>query len=333
MKKIAVFLMCFVMLLCTACAESKPAEVAPEGGEKTEPIAVEPQETPAPEQNEPESAAEAEPAAEATPEPETELPTEAPATPYTPDLSALPIEYRIDWDRKEGTMFTYDIDFDGEAEKITYRLDEKENATYILVDDESIAFPGSCVLDRVILVDLDPETPWVNLLAVIDMASDDYITTEVHSENGAFVKGVEKEFISLSSDGRLYSHERTDLLGTKDGVRSVSGEKLEPDSEWLEVYTPSEEDLKTNRDVLIELGTLLHLKRTVNCRIDGKPTTLKKGSYVYMTRFHESRMIVEVRTEDGRTALISVDYDPNEYSYLIGGRDQNKVFDNIFYAD
>jgi len=52
-----------------------------------------------------------------------------------------------------------------------------------------------------------------------------------------------------------------------------------------------------------------------------------------MTRFHESRMIVEVRTEDGRTALISVDYDPNEYSYLIGGRDQNKVFDNIFYAD
>ena len=45
MKKIAVFLMCFVMLLCTACAESKPAEVAPEGGEKTEPIAVEPQES------------------------------------------------------------------------------------------------------------------------------------------------------------------------------------------------------------------------------------------------------------------------------------------------
>lgn len=320
------------LLLFLACAKTNPAEIGAQATQNPGPIVIETEapSEPLPAQTEPEQPT-PEPE-QPTPEPEPPTPEPDP-TPYAPDLSALPIQYIVDWQQKEATMFTFDIDYDGVAETISYRLDDDIDVTYLFVDEEKIVFSRSSDLNRVILTDLDPETPWVNLLVVIDWGSDDYFTTEVHPENGALQTGVEREFVALSNDGRLISYERTDLLGTKDGVRYVHGEKLEPDSEWLEVWVPSEEELKTHRKDLIEGGTLLHTKRAVNCRIDGRPDTIKKGSYVYMTRYHESGMLVEVKTEDGRTALIAVDCDPEGSRYLIGGRSQDKVFDNIFYAD
>jgi hypothetical protein len=189
-------------------------------------------------------------------------------------------------------------------------------------------------LDRIIFVDLDPETPYANILIVIDMASSDYLTMEVHPENGALVKGVEKEdLVTLREDGVLLSHERTDLLGTKNGTRPVSGEQLTPDSEWLECRELTKSDLTTDRKDSIEYGWLLHASRKIKCTIDGKATEIKKGSYVYVKRYHESERLVEVCTEDGKVALISVDYDPNEYTFTINGYPQDKVFDNIFYSD
>jgi hypothetical protein len=329
MKKLVVLILCLVIAMSLAC-KRQPQFVEPQ----TDPIverSVQPEAETTAEEN-PET-----PGAEPQTVPnETEPPTETPEpAPYEPDLSMLPILYRVDWDRTEADMFTCDIDYDGVEEKIAYRFDMENETAYILVDGEELKFTQCSALCSVILVDLDPETPWVNLLVMCDSGSDDYTTTEVHPENGAFVRGVEKEYIALKDDGTLVSYERTDLLGTKDGCRTVHGEKLEPDSEWLTVYMPTEEKLKDKeeRKSLIEGGTLLHLKRTINCRIDGEPAKIKKGTYLYLTRYHESGMLMEVRTEDGRIALIAVDCDPDESRYLINGRQQDKVFDNIFYAD
>ena len=343
MKKLVVLILCLAIALSLACAD-RPQDVAGQ----SDPIAVVTENTPEPAvdaaEETPAPSAESimdipigmtgSPSEEMTPEPVQPSDTPEP-TPYQPDLTMLPMAYRVDWEMTEATMFTCDIDYDGEQETISYRFDEKNEIAYILVDDAEMKFTQCSDLNHVILVDLDPETPWVNLLVVCDSGSDDYTTTEVHPENGTLVRGIEKEFVSLDGDGRLVSYERTDLLGTREGKRYVHGERLEPDSEWLTVYTPSEEDLKDKeaRKSLIEVGTLLHAKRAINCRINGEPAKIKKGTYLYMTRFHESRMLVEVKTEDGTTALIAVDCDPDAYGYYIGGREQGKVFDNIFYAD
>ena len=61
------------------------------------------------------------------------------------------------------------------------------------------------------------------------------------------------------------------------------------------------------------------------------------GSYIYMTRWHESGTLAEIRTEDGTTALVAVrEADPNDPDLagcLIDGVMQYEYFDNIFFAD
>ena len=100
------------------------------------------------------------------------------------------------------------------------------------------------------------------------------------------------------------------------------------------------DDIPTARDreSLIENGKLLHLVRDLPCTIDGEAAVIPAGSYIYMTRWHESWTLAEIRTEDGTlTALVTVERaDPNDpelYGYLIDGETQDTYFDNIFYAD
>jgi hypothetical protein len=360
MRKIIVLSLCLLMLLSVACVNSSGDEAiitnqtaAPEKTEqadgsivvKTEvPQSAEASEdeitvgtsmpdaqpSPVPETEAPTP----EPEAETPTPPATEEPTPAPATPYAPDLSLLPQQYQVhDASLTEDVLFRFDVDFDGEEETISYRLDFDDDTTYIVVGDQEVAFTESSMFDRAILIDLDPETPWVNLLVVIDWASDDYVTTEVHMEDGKLVKGVEREDVYLAEDGILRVSERTDILGTNSGSRIVHGEKLESDSEWFECRKLTKNDFTVDRKINIECGILLHSKRKIKCKIDGNAATLKKGTYLYMTRFHESRQLIEVCTEDGQIALITVDYDPDEYTYTINGYPQNKVFDNICYAD
>ncbi len=334
MKKLALLLLCLTLLLSAACApKEEPTPTAAPSPETEAPATAAPEQTPDPVVTvvtpEPDDV----PTIPPTEEP-TEEPTEAPATPYAPDLSLLPIEFPIDEYRQEGNLITFDIDFDGEPDTISFAVNEETNRATVFMNDAPFEFDYGNNFDRIIFIDLDPATPYANILIVIDMASSDYLTMEVHPENGALVKGVEKEdLVTLREDGVLLSHERTDLLGTKTGTRPVSGEDLTPDSEWLDCRELTKSDLTTDRKESIEYGWLLHASRKIKCSIDGKATEIKKGSYVYMKRYHESERLVEVYTEDGEVALISVDYDPKEYTFTINGYPQDKVFDNIFYAD
>lgn len=339
MKKIAVLMLCLTLLFAAACtggSGSEPAESAAPAAQTEEPGAA-PEQTPdsvvAADTPEPSDAPEPPATEEPTEEP-TEAPTEAPATPYVPDLSLLPIEFPIDEYRQDERLITFDVDFDGEPDTISLTVNEKTNTATIFLNDAPFEFDCGNDLDRIIFIDLDPETPYANVLIVIDMMSSDYLTFEIHPENGVFVKGAEKEdYVTLREDGVLISHERTDLLGTKSGTRPISGEELTPDSEWLECRALTKTDLTTDRKDSIEAGWLLHASRKIKCTIDGKATEIKKGSYVYVKRYHESERLVEVCTEDGKVALISVDYDPKEYTFTINGYPQDKVFDNIFYSD
>jgi hypothetical protein len=100
---------------------------------------------------------------------------------------------------------------------------------------------------------------------------------------------------------------------------------------------PDEIQSASDRERLIEGGTLLHLVRDLPCTIDGADAVIHAGSYIYMTRWHESGTLAEIRTEDGTTALLTVEradlLDPELYGYLIDGATQDTYFDNIFYAD
>ena len=269
--------------------------------------------------------------------PSGETATEAPATPYHPDLEILPITYEVKdevgWDVSEALMFEYDIDFDGFEEEVSFRMNDDDGSTTIMIDSKKIELDGSNLV-RVILIDLDPETPYVNLIVCIDGASDDYITTELHYSGGKIVKGtvVYDSCRWDDADGELYFYESSEMLGTKTGKRTYSGEDLKPDTDWLTMsYVITEDDLSNDRELLIEMGDLLHCTRDVPCEINGKSAKIAKGKYIYMIGFNDKHDTAEVQTEDGTTAVIHFSY--KDWTYFIDGKKVEKYFDNLFYSD
>lgn len=314
MKKVFLILLCLAMLFsgCSGrkAAESKSADTAvPEP--VTDPV-------PAGQATDAPVAATAEPAAE------------------TADASGLPIVYdvyeEVGFSVSEAEMFRYDLNGDGTEEVVSFRTDEDAYSTTILIGDKSVYFDESSMLRKVILIDLDPATPWVNLLIEIDYASDDYFTTEVHLVNGVPVKGAVVGAVYVSGKTQLM-YERTDFLGTKSGSCGFHGEKLTPDSDWYDCDVPSAEELANERGDLIEYGRLCHAVKEIPCTINGKNAKIAKDSYIYMTRFMPSGKLAEVRTLDGVTAVIAYTDDPDDWVYRIGGVPQDELFDNLFYAD
>lgn len=324
MKRTILFLLCSLLALGTACTRIQLPPV-----ENTqEPIAQSP--------------GSAEPSVQDTAAPtetvvgiQTEAPTEPTGTENC-DNPGLPKEFdvykEVGWNVAEAEMFRCDLDEDGKEERVSFRLDEADDTTRILVDDLSIELDVSCMLYRVILCDLDPAKPGLNLLVVIDEASDDLVTTEVHLENGALVKGT-VVYDGVSTDGKqLYLSRRTDILGTKYGSDTCSGESLTPDTGWFTCWTPTDDEIIEERDDLIEYGDLLHTVREVPCTINGKAAKLAKDVYIYMTGFNEEHL-VEARTLDGKTVQIQFGLTDDGWPYTIDGVSQDEYFDNIFYAD
>ena len=325
MKRTILFLLCALLTLCVACIQIYPQlpESTPEPIAQATESAVPTQDVPVSDSTD---------APEPTNAPE---PTDAPEP--TKDTSDLPMVYNVykevGFSVSEAEMFRYDLDGDGKEERISFRLDQEEDTTTILIDDEAVLFDISAMLDQVILIDLDPATPWINLLVEIDWGSDDYVTTELHLENGKPVKGVQTESVSVGEDGRLTLHLRTDFLGTRTVSCPCAGEQLLPQSAWCDAWTPSEEQLNNERDDLIEFGDLLHTVREIPCTINGKSAKLAKDSYFYMTRINLTEKLAEVRTLDGVTATIAYSFDDDTWPYLIDGVPQDKCFDNIQFSD
>lgn len=366
MKKLTAIVLCIMAVLCAACGESAPTGQQTE--QLTNPLFTEsekPQsETPG-EDNVQIKPGESAPAPERTPEP-TEAPTEAPApepteapTP-TPEPTPqqvygapqsfkptkaltddqLPVVYRM-YDmnpkgKKEAQMFTYDLNRDGKAEKISFKLDTKKNRTTITAGKKSIRLDEGSDLVSAMLVDLDPETPYTDLVVIIDMGSDDYVTIALHVADGKLVRGetLEGVMVGLGTDGVMRRYEDTDLLGTHSGSCACHGEHFTPDDEWLGFYERTEEEIQEEISRLEDFSWLLLLKRELPCSINGEPATLPVGTMLYLTRFHASRTLAEVRTTDGVTAVITFTTDEDGWPYLINGIPQDDYFEyELLYAD
>lgn len=328
MKRYLLFLLCALLTLSVACIQITPK--VPEATE--EPIAqvTEPAEaTPAP------TEAVTDAPTETPGEPATDAPTEPTGTENCDQLGlpkAFNVYEEVGWNVAEAEMFRCDLDGDGKEERVSFRLDEENDTTRIMVDDLSIELDVSCMLERVILADLDPTVPGLNLLVVIDEASDDLVTTELHLIDGALVKGTVIGCGISAGDGKLYLSRGTDILGTKEGVDTCSGMAFTPDTGWFTCWAPTDDEIIENRDELIEYGVLLHTVREVPCTINGNPAKLAKDVYVYMTGFNED-LLAEVCTLDGKTARIQFGITDDGWPYTIDGVSQDEYFDNIFYAD
>ena len=263
-----------------------------------------------------------------------------------PETSASPSTFRF-WDYDEengyreapesGVLFVCDFNGDGTEDEVAYKI----HGQYLTISlgKKSIDVSFGAELEQAILLDLDSDSARLNLLVVYNTGSEDYETAELHMENGRFVRGP-VIYAYCTYDGKTLrgSATQTDILGTKTGERTYHGENLTPDSEWYDCdVIPDEIQSASDRARLIEGGKLLHLVRDLPCTIDGADTVIPAGSYIYMTRWHESGTLAEIRTEDGTTALVTVEradhLDPDLYGYLIDGATQDTYFDNIFYAD
>ena len=316
MKKIFLILL-FLLILLPGCSGRKEAEPASPAETDYLPVSSPVQ-------------------IELVPSAETAAPGTAAPAADTASASGLPIVYyvyeEVGFSVSEAEMFRYDLDGDGKEETVSFRTDEEEYSTTILIDDRSVFFDESSMLSQVILIDLDPATPWINLLVEINYGSDYYFTTEVHLENGMPVKGAEVGAVLVSGTTQTM-FERTDFLGTKSGSCGFHGETLAPDSDWYDCRIPTQDELAERLDELTEFGRLCHAVKEVPCTINGKNAKIAGDSYLYMTRFNPSAKLAEVRTLDGVTAVISYTFEEDDREYRIGGIPQNELFDNLSYAD
>ena len=269
--------------------------------------------------------------------------TDAPAATDAPQPEEAPpalkslLRYEFG-DLAEGPMFTFDLDQDGVAETFSYALRPDDDwATAILMDDDRIVLADGDEPVWAEVVDLDPESPYYNLLMVLDYGSNSYGTVELHPENGQLVRG--KSIFGdyrITDDGLRFS-ERTDLLGTDFGYRTYRGDQLVPDSAWLDMKPPTEDELKKDLADLIEFGTVIHCAKAVPCVIDGQAATLPAGTCLYGLRVMDPEvdLVMEVRTLEGTVArlLFYDDEDePHDPDRIYTG-EQDEYFDNLFWAD
>lgn len=241
-------------------------------------------------------------------------------------------------DLSAGQMFSFDLDQDGVEESFSFALrPDDEWATVISMDRDTIILEDGDEPIRAEIVDLDPESPFYNLLIVLDYGSDSYGTVELHPENGRLVRG--KSIFGdyrIADDGLRFS-ERTDLLGTNFGYRTYHGDELISDSVWFDMKPPTEEELKGDLTDLIDFGTVIHCAKPVPCVIDGQATTLPAGTCFYGLRFMDPEvdLVMEVRTLEGVVAQLFFydDEDEPHDPYRIYDSEQDEYFDNLLWAD
>lgn len=234
-----------------------------------------------------------------------------------------------------GVMFEADLDQDGAAEPISFTLRPNDEwATAITWGESTVVLKEGDEFKEAAVLDLDPESPFYNLLVVVDCGSDSYATVELHPENGQLTRGRTVYGSWEWADDALWFYEMTDFLGTAFGKRTYSGDDLHPDSQWLTMTNiPTAEELTTEREDLIEFGVLLHTILPVPCTVDGQPASIPADTYIYRLRFRAGEELCEVCLTDGTVAQIACTVGEHGWPYLIDGVDQIDCFDNLFFAD
>ncbi len=277
---------------------------------------------------------------DASPAPLSE-PAEPPEERVAPQASAPFLSYRFfdqpNWgDLTSAVMFEADLDQDGAAEPVSFTKDEEEDTTAITWGQSTALLEEGAEFVEAEVLDLDPASPFYNLLVVIDYGSDSYVTIELHPENGQLTKGNSVQGSWDWTNDALWFYEQTNFLGTAFGKRTYSGDGLTPDSEWLtmcEIPTAEELEAEEDRAFLIDGGTLLHTILPVPCTVDGQPSLIDADTYLYRLRFRNEDDLTEVALPDGTVAQIACTLGEDGWPYLIAGVEMEKYFDNLFFAD
>ena len=123
-----------------------------------------------------------------TPTPAAEAAGTPPAEEAPPALRSL-LRYEFG-DLSEGQMFSFDLDQDGVEETFSFALrPDDEWATAISMDDSTVVVAAGDEPVSAEILDLDPASPFYNLLLKLDYGSDSYVTVELHPEDGELVQG------------------------------------------------------------------------------------------------------------------------------------------------
>lgn len=318
MKKTILIVLCIAMVLCIACNKADPeiTEETPVPGSEEVVVSVD----------------------TGDPAPATEVPSDEPF--IMTDTSNLPLEFSA-FDENgsevsEAIMFNYDFDRNGTPEEISFKLDRENRTCTLNVGTRSITLEECATLDTAIITDLDPESPRLNMLVLIDAWewAGEYSTLELHIENGALTIGKKlNSYCWMDDDKTIWFSERGDMLGTYHGDRTYHGDDLVPDSEWLltsEILT--DEELAEYKEALIENGFLMELMKDLPCTVDGQPDVLKQGDFIYLLRFKDTCDAAEVRSLSGKTAMLAFTCDDG-YTYKINGVAVDAYFENLTYQD
>ncbi len=270
------------------------------------------------------------------------IPASAPAPASIPEPTSAPtpqgpfLRYSFydqpDWQElTSGVMFEADLDQDGTAEPVSFTLRPDDEWATAITWGESTVVVSSDELVEAMVLDLDPASPFYNLLVIVDYGSDSCDTFELHPENGQLTQGAEIFCRCSWHDDALWFSEMTDFLGSAGGKRTYSGDDLSPDSEWITMtYIPTAEELETEREDLIEYW-LRHTVRPVPCTIDGKPGMIPADTYLYPLRIRDDEQLAEVALLDGTVAQIACTVE--DWYYYIDGLEQQEYFDNLIFAD
>lgn len=258
------------------------------------------------------------------------------------EADALPYQQREYYGAGEGFVGYLDIvDLNGDGNPVRVKVTSSDPNWWIDKGEEpeltvqigrgEWTVNEVLVWDSLIYADLDPNDGHGNVLVSAKRADGTVVTYELHLEGDKLVCGHVAEgycnMYAMSTD--IYLCE-TAPLGGVDGERKISGETLVPESDWWTVRRmmySSEKD----RDWLVQHGQLLRLIRDLPCEIDGESAVLEAGTYLYLSRYHESLDRIEFLTEDNRTVLVRPQAGlllDGTAPYTVGGIPLADYFDN-----
>lgn len=302
-------------------AEAQEETPAPEPTADAETQEEAPATEPAPEPM-PEPVSEPEPTSEPEPEPE---PAPEPDRPVVvPDLSGLPIEVnsylKFGEYPTKGHLFTFDLDYDGAPEEISFTADYQEGTITVFAGDRSIVIERAADEFSFILIDLDPETPYANVIAVIDG-----VTFVLRPEGDQLMDNVCSGTV-YCDNGVLYRDEPFLLLGARSAFCACSGEDLSPEGDWWQDdYIPTEDEIEDEFDYLTDTCILLQVIRDLPCWIDEEEAVLPKDTYLYVLGIDPVAKSVKVATTDGVEAIITFTGD-DDLGYRINDVPQEQYF-------
>ena len=175
----------------------------------------------------------------------------------------------------------------------------------------------------------------VKLLICGDYGSDDYMTYVFGVVGDTLTMEDMMEARFATEGDTLLFHERYECLGTRDGVRAYAGDPLQPVTETLtSADIPTEEELATDREALIDMGILLKSKVELTAvGEDGTETTLPSGTYLYLVSFLETLERIWVKTEEGTLYSLETKLPMGGWVMTVNGLPEDMCFSNLSYAD